>query len=502
MMLTILLACSTSPPVADDTGERGETSPVTTVVSDDGPVRSVVVRQPWNANEAAFDVELTDPAPLAIACWLGDDRAEVHLVESDVEADAHALTLAGLLAEASYDCLVGPPGTPAPLEVPLTTQAPTDPGLTTIDVMLHDPRAGGDYTVTNHQREPFDGARGLVFDRDGNVRWHVRHGNLTAVSYHEDIASFSIRGGWPPKPAHRLRLVDLLGGDISFDLGVPLANAADVLFHHDARRLPDGRLLTLEERAHPNTGGEPVRSFATRLVAPDGEVRFDWHSERGYLEGHLLGRRGNSYHPNWLNLYDFDGQEVILVSLCVPSQVVAIEVPSGRWRWAFGKDGDFTLRDPDGTALDRHPECQHGLQYADGRLLVYDNGRERGYSRVVEYELDESTMTATERWTWTEDGWFETHLGGADWTTEGLVLVAIGHREQVSPRPGDHTRFLVVDPSTDEKLWEAWFPEVNAQAFRGESIDPCSLFANGRYCGAIADRVEALGPAFSSPPGR
>ena len=499
--LLVLMACTAGETSVSSPDTGTATVPVPIESSDTLPEVEVVTasaRQPFNANEALFDIELSDVGAAVVGCRLQSDPREVHLVESADLRGSHTLVMSGLLADSSYDCVVGAPPTATPLTVSLTTPPLTDPGLPEIELALTTEQAGRDYIVTNHERFPYDGERPLVLDRDANIRWHAKLGSASAVSYLPSVQRFSVAGTWPPRSGHRLRLIHPLGGEITYDLAEHLADAEDTEFHHDARRLADGRVLTLEERPHLNANGDEVRAFATRLVAEDsGEVLFDYHAERGYLEGHLLGRRGNSYHANWVNLYEIGGQEVVHVSLCGPSLVVAYDVPSGDWRWAFGTGGDFALVDLEGNAIDRFPECQHGLQREGDRLLVYDNGKVREQSRVVEYELDESTMTATELWSWTEEGWYESNLGGVDWTTERNVLVVIGHRESISPSPGALTRFVEIDPSTGEKLWEAHYPDVNSQAFRGESLNPCAMFANARFCDEVGERIEALGPALA-----
>ena len=57
--------------------------------------------------------------------------------------------------------------------------------------------------------------------------------------------------------------------------------------------------------------------------------------------------------------------------------------------------------------VDDLPQCTHGLDVYDGRILVYDNGRERLQSSVSEWALDLDAKVARRTYHWTEPGWYE-----------------------------------------------------------------------------------------------
>ena len=517
MWWLILLACTDSdrsPGSIAATGSTGSTrstadtastSPSTDPCarSDVAQITSVTVSLPWSPHEAQLDVTLSGSATVAAICTLDADPREQHLVEGTTAGVSHPLRLAGLLADAAYTCEVAPTcptAAEAPAVVPLVTPPEADTELPEIVIEQSGTSHGSEYIVTNVERVANVDARPLVFDRDGRIRWSAHLERAAAVGVVPGEAALSVSGLWPPHADNRMRQLDVFGAGVRYDVARDLPDAKTALFHHDGRTLSDGRVITLEERPHLNARDLVVRAFGVRIVDPrTGAIEFDYHAERGYLEGHLLGWQGNSYHPNWVNLYDVDGTEVVHVSLCGPSQTIAVDVPSGDWRWAFGVDGDFSLVDAKGTPLadDEFPQCQHGLERRDDRLLVYDNGKERGFSRVVEYALDESTMTATKVWDWTRPGWLEHHFGGVSWTAEDHVLITMGHHEKISPSPGEFSRFVEVDPATGEVVWEVRYGSSWDQAFRSELLAPCALFQNARYCGAVAKRIVELEDAFS-----
>ena len=100
--------------------------------------------------------------------------------------------------------------------------------------------------------------------------------------------------------------------------------------------------------------------------------------------------------------------------------------------WKFGKNADFTM-------LSEHqfpwPDSTHDPKFADTsrkRILFFDNGiRERFYSRVIEYEIDEELMTASITFEYdgrdSGHGWFAaTGWGDADYLENGNILVTKG----------------------------------------------------------------------------
>lgn len=180
---------------------------------------------------------------------------------------------------------------------------------------------------------------------------------------------------------------------------------------------------------------------------------------------------------------------------------MAIDVASGDFLWSFGAGQDFDLFDAGGAPLgaDAFMSCEHGLQYTpDDRLLVYDNGENRGYSRASAYQLDPANLEATLLWTWTESDWFETTLGSIDELPSGNVLIGAGHAQCFSSNPGDPTTVLEVDPVSGEKVWELKYTDIGVMAYRADWADPCALFANAKYCPAVGERLSTLATVLGS----
>ena len=103
--------------------------------------------------------------------------------------------------------------------------------------------------------------------------------------------------------------------------------------------------------------------------------------------------------------------------------------------WQFGGDlSDFTLKNPDNWF-----SHGHFSQVLPQGLLVFDNGghREPTTSRVVEYALDEQTMTAEAVWIYEQpDGLNVPIIGDAQRLPNGNTLIAwstLGELTEVTP---------------------------------------------------------------------
>ena len=103
--------------------------------------------------------------------------------------------------------------------------------------------------------------------------------------------------------------------------------------------------------------------------------------------------------------------------------------------WQFGGDlSDFTLKNPDNWF-----SHGHFSQVLPQGLLVFDNGghREPNTSRVVEYALDEQTMTAEAVWIYEQpDGLNVPIIGDAQRLPNGNTLIAwstLGELTEVTP---------------------------------------------------------------------
>lgn len=503
MLPLLLLACAVAPGDGPqrpdpDTGVDDPCAPSAAVA-----ITAVTSAQPWHENEAEVRVELSAKAPVALRCTLDGDPEEVHLVESTTAATRHTLRLAGLLASSTYACAVAPTCPQAadgPATFSLLTGAPPD-DLPATTVWTAEGAAPAEYVLANASDDcDWQTQLLVVFDRAGRGRWWYRTPRNVGPSVefvYRGADRFAWGGGWSPNPRGRPRLVDLYDGEV-WDSAVALPDVESTFFHHDGKALADGRWATLEENTVEGDRGA-FQGFQVRILDPETEqVEVTYDSQRAVDEGHLPSGTGDAWHANWVDLVRYDDRAEIYVNLRDLSWLVAVDADSGDWRWTFGAGGDFTLRDSSGEPLgdDGFPSWAHGAQFDGRTLLIYDNGVSPRRSRVVAYDLDVETFTATLLWEWTEADWYESTLGSTDWLPDGRVLVGAGHAECFSTNPGDRTTLLEIDPATGEKRWELRYDDVETMAYRADWADPCALFANGRYCPAVAERAAELASVF------
>lgn len=484
-LLPLLIACPADPPAGDrrppDTGTPPPSCPVATVEVSPGLLPT----------QRAFAVELDVPAPIALLCVDDADPAEAHLLESPA-ATSHELRLSGLAYDTAYTCEISPL-CGEPEEVAFRTDPVTE-GVPTLQVDV-DPVLGmtGAYTLMPFMADTCNGPGVVVgiWDADGRPRW----GWLLPPGLQLDVEALldpdgrTIVWGGGGDPAGGARILDLWAGEL-YATSFP----EDPDFSHDAKRLPDGRLLTLEWR--DNSGaGEDWLGFAVRVHDPlTGRIDLDFSSQALVDAGVLRTAGGfldqDPYHANAVEL---DGDELV-VGMCFDRSILAVDPATAEVRWRFGAGQGWTVQDDDGVLLgeDALPQCTHGFEVAGTRLLLYDNGRDRGASQVVEWDLDVDALVATRRWAWTEPGWFSEIWGDVDALGNERVLVTQANR-CTSPVP---TQIVEVDRATGAVASRITFP-ARAGTYRSERYDGCELFANARFCPAVAERRAALDAFFT-----
>ena len=159
-------------------------------------------------------------------------------------------------------------------------------------------------------------------------------------------------------------------------------------------------------------------------------------------------------HTNSVSMFKEEG--IVYVNSRNFSTFFKIDMNSGTIIWRLGKDGDFTF-----VGKKEYPwfERAHDpeINGANGnKVIFFDNGTaERGFSRIVEYTIDEKAMTA--EMTFEFDGinlgkgWWSKYWGDADRLENGNIFVTIGinDMQQIS-------RFLELTPN-GEVVWEFFF---------------------------------------------
>jgi hypothetical protein len=232
--------------------------------------------------------------------------------------------------------------------------------------------------------------------------------------------------------------------------------------HHDADMTPDGDLVALAVRDRHEPEYDPAAAIIdceiVRLT-PDGEpletvslydvVAGDASHELIRVERRERAPRIDLFHCNsveWVRRPDLAARdprfrdELVLVSTRYQDRVYLIDWARRELAWSWGR-GEIS-GPHDATLL------------GNGNVLLFDNGLERGWSRVV--EVDPRTDEIV--WSYGEPGagsFFTEARGASQRLPNGNTLVSnsnSGHAFEVTPQ-GD-------------VVWEFWNPRFNDEGHR------------------------------------
>jgi len=359
----------------------------------------------------------------------------------------------------------------------------------------------GHYTMFNTKAGgacAYAGGFAQLVDPDGRPRfWHdLPEVNVgVEVRLHSD-GTFTFGGGLSPEG--RPRILDIWDGETY--ASESLADWPSSWFHHDGKRIADGRIVTLE--LHDTTvGGSVFEGFAVRAHDPvTGTTSWEYNSQQAVDAGELDygSAAGDVWHANWVDVVVENGVDKVYLSLCYYGWILKIDPVAGHIEWILGSGGDFSLVDAGGAPLDpfEFPQCEHGLEVSGNRVLVYDNGWYRGYTRASEYEVDPVSGVARLLWTWDdpEQPWYEGTLGDADYLDNGRILVDKAHPS--CWEGGGPNEIVEFDPLTGLVASRIEFADVDDSTYRAERLDGCEVFHNAKYCDTLADRLAELAPAF------
>jgi hypothetical protein len=259
-------------------------------------------------------------------------------------------------------------------------------------------------------------------------------------------------------------------------------------FHHEARMLPEGRILVLANTEQFFTGvqGEgEVNVLGDSILVLDQELNVLWawdgfdhlDAGRAALGNEVCTPTGGGCPPfynsakanDWLhgNSVQLTPDGNLLYSSRHQDWMIKIEYDggfgSGRVMWKLGKDGDFTLASGDGSEWFSH---QHDGQIApDGSMTVFDNTNTRfnldssARSRGQAFMLDEQNMVASLNLN-ADLGVYSLALGSASLLGNGNYHFNAG----ISPgRPV--SRFIEVD-RTGKIVYELTTPGLTYRSFR------------------------------------
>lgn len=266
-----------------------------------------------------------------------------------------------------------------------STEASSRTGVTIYDVKRAQP--GLNFYTSGHAPEA------VLMDMEGRVLHRWRADVLSVWPDYPKPWLHSGAGFW--RRAHLDPNGDVIAifeglGIIKIDKDSNLLWASGVRAHHDLEILPNGDVLVLtrEGRVIPRIDVQkPVlEDFVSVLDGGDGHEKqrislleaFEQSEFNAYWNP-ATRFFGDLFHTNTLELLDGSIEDThpefsagrVLVSLLIPSTIAVIDLDTGRAVWA--KQGDF-VRQHDPKVL------------SNGRLMLFDNGGKRKFSRVIEFD--------------------------------------------------------------------------------------------------------------------
>lgn len=451
-----------------------------------------------------YAVELTEEAALAVACVNDASSDDILFVESQDVATKHEIRMAGMAGGASYTCSVAPlcPYAQGRVTQVSVSAPPIPDGVGHFEVSEGSADAmWGAWTLGPMAASTYNVDTWLVvWGPQGRMRWWwpLPEGVGTPVEVLWNPETRQMEWGGGGSVYGRPHSVDL------FD-GVQYAWAPEgwenERFHHDGKRVEDGRWISLMDRDNTTTepGGLTWLGFGIRMHDQDtGEISWDFDSQTLVDAGALheldsfdVPYGDDPYHANWVDMRTTPDGNQVFISTCFSRQLLAVDEATQQPLWTLQRDAGWTVLDETGAPLtqDDLPQCQHGLEVdSDGKtFLVYDNGWERGESRASVWVIDGETKTAQRTWNWTEDGWFRQFVGDIDWLPNGHVWIT-------QAGPGGLLQELVeVVPDTGAVVGRLTISSNPLRTYRTERYDGCDIFSSATQCDAVGQRLTEIG---------
>lgn len=211
---------------------------------------------------------------------------------------------------------------------------------------------------------------------------------------------------------------------------------------HDFQYLPNGHCLLFAYDFQPVDmseiveGGRPDALVAGSIIQEldlQKNVVFQWRSW-DYFDltdsyNDLMLKNFDAIHINSLDVAN-DGN--LIVSVLALGEVTKINRQTGEIMWRLGgKNNQFTFIGESEEFAPLYFMFQHDVRcLPGGHITMFDNGAAqfgREYSRVVEYALDETAMTATKVWEYRHDpDIFVPTMGNAQRLPNGNTLIGWG----------------------------------------------------------------------------
>jgi len=273
----------------------------------------------------------------------------------------------------------------------------------------------------------------VIVDNSGTVVWYRYDPDITLVNFQAhpsgEYTSFGLTN-----EIRAYRVLDELGRETGQIECVEYETRP-----HEIRVRADGTAWALcnETRDEDlSEYGGPVDSKVTWTVlqklSPAGILEWEWHSADHFevtdgateIDGGTISM--NLTHGNAV---DFDSDGNLLVSFRNLNEITKIDATTGDIIWRMGgKNNEFTFPgDPKGEF-----RRQHGVRVVEPGVIQLLDNSDQPPSRLLRYEVSESSRTATMLWEYIDGREIHTLVGGSTQAySDGGALVSFGKEGRV-----------------------------------------------------------------------
>ncbi len=451
--------------------------------------RIEIIENPNNGLSATIEVE-TDIPTTAVASINSPTMRDLPFTSP--LGTSHQIPVLGMRAEQEYGFLVtvesedmltaeddtltySSPALPddfPPLTTTVGDSTMVSPGVTVFNVFRWTPTVDPAYGYL------------IGIDEEGEVVWYYRTDHRI-----EDMRRLSNGNLVYVRPEDAYLEIDMMGNVVNTVLAEDVPTDS---FHHELYELSGGGFVVLSTELMTIGGYEDgtvsydvVGDVVVELDASGAFVNsaslfdvLDPHRMRLGFDSPFWNQRYESVSSgtkDWTHsnavIYD-ERDDTFIVSVRHQDWLVKLRRDTGEMVWKFGYEGDFSIVGTGDYMFHMHgPELE-----ADGNLLMYDNGNGREglsagefFTRVVEFELDETSMTAMQVWEYrgTSD-YSSPFVGDADRLENGNVLITDGGlvADPAAPvgAPDNQKSARVVEVTHEEMPQVVWSAEVHDDA--------------------------------------
>ena len=273
-----------------------------------------------------------------------------------------------------------------------------------------------------------------LYDLEGNPVWYYVHepaseggpsGDAHWLGDGKILVSFGGAGsaglGDATNVAPSALIIDIEGNVLWRGPDNPIGMAGTT--HHMFAPLANGNFLTLRFVVENNVKSDQIVELDDK-----GAMVWEWNALEQLTPPTCTAPKPCDWtHGNWAILDA--AADVVYFNARAISTLFKIDRKTKKVLWRLGNGGDFTIvgNQPRPWFARAHaPELQ-----PNGNILFYDNGTKlRGFSRAIEYKLDESKMEASIVWQYpgagVTDAWYTDYWGDADRQPNGNTVITAG----------------------------------------------------------------------------